>query len=77
MDVWHCSSTDKRKCVKCGRMTGTFKIYEQTNIQIKLPLCDTDERRCYREIDIKDISNIAIKLIKREIRQKNNPRRQT
>lgn len=69
MNVWHSSSSESRKCAKCGRMTSTYKVYEQTNIQIKLPLCDTEERDCYRKIDLKDLADISIKLLNREIQK--------
>lgn len=66
MLIGHLSSTTTAKCIKCGKPTGTYKTYDQSGIEIRIPLCDRDERHCYREVDIKFIADTAIKLIKRE-----------
>ncbi len=68
MQVGHLSSTESKKCVVCGKKTANYKTYEQTNIELRIPLCDTDEIRCYSKVDISDTANIAIRLIKKEIK---------
>ena len=69
MKIGHMSSSESALCVKCGKKTSTFKTYTQTNIEVRVPVCDNYSKvlRCYYEIDISDITDIAIKLIKREI----------
>lgn len=69
MKVWHSSTTEHKPCVKCGRMTGTRKVYEQTNIEVKIPLCDNEieKRHCYNEVSVEFVADVAIKLLKREI----------
>lgn len=67
MQVWSSSSSESKPCVKCGKVTSSYKVYEQTNIAVKIPLCDREGRTCYEKTDIKSIADIAIKLIKREI----------
>lgn len=69
MQVWHSSSSERKKCAKCGRVTANYKVYEQTNIVIKIPLCDNEreKRSCYHEVDVKFLADMSIKLIKNEI----------
>jgi len=69
MKVWHCTSSDSRPCVMCNRKTGTYKTYEQANMNIKIPLCDTDERDCYRKVDVKKIADQALRSIKKSIQE--------
>lgn len=69
MKVGSLSSTESRQCVVCGKKTANYKTYEQTSIEIKIPLCDTDERRCFSKVDISDTANTVIRLIKKEIRK--------
>ncbi|APJ26600.1 hypothetical protein CHH86_03035 [Bacillus paralicheniformis] len=69
MKVWHCTSSDSRPCVMCNRKTGTYKTYEQANMNIKIPLCDTEERDCYRKVDVKKIANEALRSIKKSIQE--------
>lgn len=69
MQVWHSSSSESKKCVKCGKVTGNRKVYEQNNIEIRIPLCDNEreERQCYYEVDVKFQADMSMKLIKNEI----------
>jgi len=69
MKVWHCTSSDSRPCVMCNRKTGTYKTYEQANMNIKIPLCDTEEQDCYRKVDVKKIANEALRSIKKSIQE--------
>lgn len=67
MKIGSISSTESKPCALCNRKTSTYKIYEQSNIAIKIPLCDTEERKCFRVTDVKDIASLALKLIKKVI----------
>ncbi|MEK4267048.1 MULTISPECIES: hypothetical protein [Bacillus] len=69
MKVGHTSSTDRKPCVMCNRKTGTYKTYEQANMDIKIPLCDTDERDCYWKVDVKKIADQALRSIKKSIKE--------
>lgn len=71
MQIWHSSSSSSKPCAKCGKMTSNFKVYEQTNIEVKIPLCDNvyENRYCYNKTDVKEIADIAIKLVKREVKK--------
>jgi len=64
MKVWNSSSSESKKCAVCGKMTSTYKCYEQTNIVIRVPLCNG---KCYSGVHLNEISDLAIKLVKREI----------
>ncbi|MCY9153684.1 hypothetical protein [Bacillus haynesii] len=69
MKVWHISSTESEPCVMCNRKTDVYKMYEQSNMTIKIPLCDTDERDCYRKVDVKKIADQALRSIKKSIKE--------
>lgn len=69
MKVWHCSSTESKPCVMCNRKTGTYKTYEQSNMTIKIPLCDTYDRDCYRKVDVKKIADQALRSIKKSVQE--------
>lgn len=69
MKVWHTSSTDRKPCAMCNRKTGTYKTYEQANMNIRIPLCDTNERDCYRKVDVKKIADQALRAIKKSIQE--------
>ncbi|AJO17171.1 hypothetical protein B4123_4442 [Bacillus paralicheniformis] len=38
-------------------------------MNIKIPLCDTDERDCYRKVDVKKIADQALRSIKKSIQE--------
>ena len=63
MEVWNSMSTERKKCAICGRKTGNYKVYEQTNISITIPTCD----ECYRKVDVSGIADASIKLIRQAI----------
>jgi len=65
MIVFHSSSSESRKCVVCGKKTGTSKVYEQTNIKIRIPACDGS---CYNKVDVDEYADISIKLINKAIK---------
>lgn len=69
MQVWFSSSSESKKCAKCGKVTARRKVYEQNNIEIRIPLCDndTENRHCFDEVDVKFLADMSIKLIKNEI----------
>lgn len=69
MKVWHISSTESEPCVMCNRKTDVYKMYEQSNMTIKIPLCDTDERDCYRKVDVEKIADQALRSIKKSIQE--------
>lgn len=69
MKVWNCMSSERKPCVMCNRKTDTYKTYEQSNMTIEIPLCDTNERDCYRKVDVKKIANEALRSIKKSIQE--------
>ncbi|TWJ42205.1 hypothetical protein CHCC5025_1757 [Bacillus licheniformis] len=38
-------------------------------MNIRIPLCDTNERDCYRKVDVKKIANEALRSIKKSIQE--------
>lgn len=62
-------SSERKPCVVCNRKTGAYKIYEQSNMQLKIPLCDTDERTCFDKVDVKDTATLFLKVIKKDIQE--------
>lgn len=64
VNVGHVSSTESKSCVICGKKTGTYKVYEQTNISIKIPACGNG---CFDKVNINNFADLAIKLVKKAI----------
>ncbi|MBN6887755.1 hypothetical protein ACUXCC_002943 [Cytobacillus horneckiae] len=62
MKIWHSSSSESKPCVVCGKKTGTYKVYEQTNIALKIPACNGDH---YNSVDVKEMAAASISLIKK------------
>ncbi|MCY8943991.1 hypothetical protein [Bacillus atrophaeus] len=69
MNIGSISSTESKPCALCNRKTGTYKIYEQSNIAIKIPLCDTEDRKCFHKVDVKNMASFALKTIKKDIQE--------
>lgn len=65
MIVWHSSSSEGKNCVVCGKKTGTFKVYEQTNISIRIPACNEN---CYNKVSVDEYADTSIKLIYKAIK---------
>ena len=63
MMVFNSVSSEKSKCVRCNAATRKYKIYRQSNIEIKIPVCDEH----YKTIDVQSEANIAIKAIRANI----------
>ena len=64
MKVGHNSSTESRKCIICGKLTGTSKIYFQSGIEVLIPVCDEH----YRQIDVKKLLAATITNLKKVIK---------
>ncbi|MCY8598978.1 hypothetical protein [Bacillus vallismortis] len=62
-------SSEKKPCAVCNRKTYSYKIYEQSNLTIEIPACDTESRNCLQKIDVKDMVAFAIKVIKKDIQE--------
>ncbi len=69
MRIGSMSTYESKPCVFCNRKTTSFKIYEQSNMQLRIPLCDTDERTCFDKVDVKDTTTFFLKVIKKDIRE--------
>ncbi|MEC1648540.1 hypothetical protein [Bacillus halotolerans] len=69
MKITSIVSSEKKPCAVCNRKTYSYKIYEQSNITIEIPACDTESRNCLQKIDVKDMAAFAIKVIKKDIRE--------
>nr|WP_214287321.1 hypothetical protein [Bacillus subtilis] len=63
------SSSESKPCALCNRKTSSYKIYEQSNIVLNIPLCDTAERKCFSKVDVKNIASFALKVIKKDIQE--------
>lgn len=70
MQVGFMSSSEAKKCTVCGRKTADYKVYEQSDISIVIPVCDRTDRRCTDLVSVEEAANIAIRLIKKEIKQR-------
>ena len=69
MNVGFVSSSESSKCAVCGKKTAHYKVYIQSDISIKIPLCNKDsEGDCYRKVDVKDISSSFITLLNKAIK---------
>jgi hypothetical protein len=69
MHIGHSSSSESRPCVMCGKKTATYKIYTQSNMDVRVPLCDSMERpSCYSKADIKVISERFLIDVKKAIK---------
>lgn len=67
MKVWNSSTTERRKCVVCGKKTGQRKDYEESGITISIPLCHEYENGCYFNVNVKSMATLAIRTMKAEI----------
>ncbi len=69
MRVWHSSSSESKPCLVCGKKTAHYKIYEQSNICVRVPLCDSMDRpNCYSEFDIKRMAARFLTDVKKTVR---------
>lgn len=72
MQVWHSSSSERKPCVICGKKTATYKVYEQSGMEIRVPLCDYDIRpSCYSLADVKKETTRFLIELKKTIRNTN------
>ena len=56
MNVWHSSSSESKPCVLCRKKTAHYKVYEQANISVRVPLCEDDtDDCCYQKVDVRKI----------------------
>lgn len=69
MQVWNTSSSESKKCLICGKKTGSYKVYEESGISIKIPLCQTNEGGCYFKVNVKQMATLAIRTLKTEIKR--------
>lgn len=68
MKVWHSSSTERRPCVMCGYKTGTYKVFEQCGMEIRIPLCDSVERpSCYSKVEVKEMAAGFLTALKKAV----------
>lgn len=69
MRIGSMSTYESKPCVFCNRKTTSFKIYEQSNMQLRIPLCDTKDRKCFDKVDVKDTTTFFLKVIKKDIQE--------
>ncbi|EJW14243.1 hypothetical protein M5X00_31240 [Paenibacillus alvei] len=70
MKVWYSSSSESKPCMLCGKKTTRYKVYEQSNLELRLPLCDDGtETCCYWEVDVKSLVTRQMIYLKKEIIQ--------
>lgn len=67
MVIGHLFSSESDKCSKCNRKTSTYKTYKQTGIEIRIPLCETNERNCWDSIDLEETAYKSIRTIRKDI----------
>lgn len=65
MKVNHNSSTESRKCIVCGNITGLSKIYMQSGIEVLIPVCEEH----YDNIDVKKFLTSTLINLKRYCKQ--------
>ncbi|MCY8922110.1 hypothetical protein [Bacillus atrophaeus] len=69
MKIGSILSSEKKPCAVCNRKTDSYKIYEQSNIAIEIPECDTESRNCFHKVDVKNMASFALKTIKKDIQE--------
>ncbi|MFS0904149.1 hypothetical protein AB3N02_13930 [Priestia aryabhattai] len=70
MQIWNSSSSESKKCIICGKKSGSYKVYEESGISIKIPLCqDMYDKGCYYKVDVKQMTTLAIRTLKAEIKR--------
>lgn len=62
-------SSESKPCVICGRKTSTYQTYEQSSIQITIPLCETESRHCYGMVDVAKFASKQLTELKRAVHQ--------
>ena len=63
MNVGVIHSSESRKCSGCRKKTGQYKVYDQSEITIQVPLCND----CYDKVDVKNTSKSFLTALKKEI----------
>ncbi|MGM0970316.1 MAG: hypothetical protein ACQEWR_17275 [Bacillota bacterium] len=69
MRIGSMSTYESKPCALCNRKTTSYKIYEQSNMQLRIPLCDTKDRKCFDKVDVKDTTTFFLKVIKKDIQE--------
>ncbi|MDF9415205.1 hypothetical protein EYW51_04290 [Bacillus altitudinis] len=69
MKIGSMSTYESKPCALCNRKTTSYKIYEQSNMQLRIPLCDTKDRKCFDKVDVKDTTTFFLKVIKKDIHE--------
>ncbi|MEK4789354.1 hypothetical protein [Bacillus sp. FSL K6-2971] len=69
MKIGSMSTYESKPCALCNRKTTSYKIYEQSNMQLRIPLCDTKDRKCFDKVDVKDTTTFFLKVIKKDIQE--------
>ncbi|MGM0971345.1 MAG: hypothetical protein ACQEWR_22640, partial [Bacillota bacterium] len=62
MRIGSMSTYESKPCALCNRKTTSYKIYEQSNMQLRIPLCDTKDRKCFDKVDVKDTTTFFLKV---------------
>ncbi|OMF05236.1 hypothetical protein BK129_14710 [Paenibacillus amylolyticus] len=65
MQIGFVSSSESKKCVICGKQTGNYKRYEQSNMVLTIPAHAGD---CYDQVDVKRLASRALTDIKQNIK---------
>jgi hypothetical protein len=70
MHVGHVSSSESKPCAVCGKKTAHYKVYEQSGISVKIPLCDSmdDLPTCYSSVDVKSMTSGFLTSLKKVIK---------
>lgn len=40
MKIGYCNSTNRKPCKVCGKLTGDFKTFNQSDMKIEIPMCE-------------------------------------
>ena len=56
-------SSESKQCVKCRRVTSHYKTYEESGIEVVLPLCDEH----FDSVEAAATAQLSIRAIKKEI----------
>ena len=63
MKVWSSFSSESRKCRGCDVKTGNYKVYDLSEIAIRIPLCDD----CYGKVDVEKLSKPFLTTLRKTI----------
>lgn len=63
------SSSASEPCVICGRKSSTYSVFTQLGIDISIPVHQSAEEHCFKQLNVDKFAGIALDLVTEAIRK--------